>query len=52
MELREEVAAFEAGYMGLAFKKYGNIRDAAAYLGMDASTFTRKRQKYVQMGLM
>lgn len=52
MDLREEVAAFEAEYMKKAFEKYGNIRDAADYLGMDASTFTRKRQKYVQMGLM
>lgn len=52
MDLREEVAAFEAAYMKKAFDKYGNIRDAADYLGMDASTFTRKRQKYVQMGLM
>lgn len=52
MDLREEVAAFEAAYMKKAFEKYGNIRDASEYLGMDASTFTRKRQKYVQMGLM
>ena len=52
MDLREEVAALEAGYMGKAFKKYGNVRDAAEYLGMDASTFTRKRQKYISQGLM
>ena len=46
MDLREEVAALEAGYMKKAFEKFGNIREAAAYLGFDASTFTRKRQKY------
>jgi len=51
-DLREEVASFEAGYMKMAFDKFGNVRDAAAYLGFDASTFTRKRQKYIQMGLM
>ena len=51
MDLREEVAALEAAYMAKAFEKYGNIRDAADYLGIDASTFTRKRQKYTQMGL-
>ncbi len=52
MDLRDEVAALEAGYMKKAFEQFGNIRDAAAYLGFDASTFTRKRQKYMQMGLM
>lgn len=29
-----------------AYEKYGNVRQAAASLGMDASTFVRKRQKY------
>ena len=52
MDLREEVAALEAAYMNRAFAIYGNIRDTADYLGIDASTFTRKRQKYKQMGLM
>ncbi|MGI6072208.1 MAG: sigma 54-interacting transcriptional regulator [Lachnospiraceae bacterium] len=52
MDLREEVAALEAAYMTKAFEKFGNLREAARYLGIDASTFTRKRQKYRQMGLM
>ena len=51
-DLREEVAKLEAEFMERAFLKYHNIRSAAESLGMDSSTFVRKRQRYVQMGLM
>ncbi len=51
-DLKYESARLEAYYMNLAFLKYHNIRDAAESLGIDSSTFVRKRQRYRQMGLM
>lgn len=51
-DLKMEVAKFEAGYMEHAFALYGNTREAASSLGMDSSTFVRKRQRYEQLGLM
>ena len=44
--LEEAIRELEIIYMDKAFKKYGNVRDAAESLGMSASTFVRKRQKY------
>lgn len=52
VDLKLEVAKFEAGYMEHAFARFGNTREAAASLGMDSSTFVRKRQRYEQLGLM
>ncbi len=52
VELKQEVAKLEAQYMNLAFSRYQNIRIAAEKLGMDSSTFVRKRQRYEKMGLM
>ena len=52
IDLKEETARFEAAYMGRAFDRYGNVRDAAESLGIDSSTFVRKRQKYKQNGWM
>lgn len=52
VDLKMEVAKFEAGYLEHAFARYGNIREAAASLEMDSSTFVRKRQRYEQLGLM
>lgn len=52
VDLKQEVARLEAYYMSLAFAKYQNIRVAAQKLGMDSSTFVRKRQRYEKMGLM
>ena len=43
--LEEAIRELEIIYMDKAFKKYGNVRDAAESLGMSASTFVRKRQK-------
>lgn len=44
--LKEAVAALEMDLIGKSFEKYGNVRDAAKALGIDASTFVRKRMKY------
>lgn len=44
--LGEELRRIEAGYMEEAYKKYGNVREAAESLGMNASTFVRKRKRY------
>lgn len=52
IRLKEELARIEAACMAKAFARYGNARQAARSLGMDSSTFVRKRQKYVKMGLM
>ena len=49
IDLKLEVARFEDHYIRQAYEKYGNVRDAAASLGMDSSTFVRKRQKYQQL---
>ena len=50
--LKEKVARLEARYMEMAFERCGNTRDAASSLGIDASTFTRKRQRYKKLGYM
>ena len=51
-DLKMEVAKLESDYMKKAFMKYQNIREAADCLGMDSSTFVRKRQRYEKLGLM
>ena len=35
----------ELRYIRSAYQKYGNVRDAARSLGMDPSTFVRKRAR-------
>lgn len=45
-DLRRELQRIEAEYMEEAYETYGNVRDAAESLGMNASTFVRKRKKY------
>lgn len=40
---------FELKFIHLAYEKYGNVRDAAASLGMDAATYVRKRKKYERL---
>lgn len=52
VDLKLELAKLEAYYMNQAFIKYQNIRVASQKLGMDSSTFVRKRQRYEKMGLM
>lgn len=49
-DLQRELQEIEAGYMEEAYEKYGNVRDAAKSLGMNASTFVRKRKKYQEEG--
>lgn len=46
VDLKALTEQFEMSYIRRAYEKYGNVRQAAASLGMDASTFVRKRQKY------
>jgi PAS domain S-box-containing protein len=46
--LKEALNHVEERLINRAFNEYGNVRDAAKALGIDASTFVRKRQKYVE----
>jgi len=48
INLRETLDIVEAKLIKKAYDKYGNVRAAAKYLGIDASTFVRKRQKYTK----
>lgn len=48
LKLKEAVGKLEHAMIQDAFKKYGNVRDAARSLGIDGSTFVRKRTKYLQ----
>ena len=47
-----QMEQLEADYMSQALKQCKSARSAAKCLGMDSSTFIRKRQAYVQKGLM
>lgn len=44
--LKQALNHVEERMINRAFNEYGNVRDAAKALGIDASTFVRKRQKY------
>ncbi len=44
--LKQAVANLESKMIAQAYDEYGNVRDAAKALGIDASTFVRKRSKY------
>lgn len=44
--LKDAVARLESQMIANAYDEYGNVRDAAKSLGIDASTFVRKRSKY------
>ncbi|MBN2897431.1 MAG: sigma 54-interacting transcriptional regulator [Clostridia bacterium] len=46
MDMKEAVARVEMDLIEKAFTQYGNVRDAAKALGIDASTFVRKRKKH------
>lgn len=52
IDMKMEVYKMEAAYMTQAFNQFGNARLAAESLQMDSSTFVRKRQKYIRLGLM
>ncbi len=45
LDLRRLVEDMELKYIRSAYQRYGNVRDAAKSLGMDPSTFVRKRKK-------
>lgn len=45
VDLKLEVARFEYQYLQQAYEKHKNVRAAAASLGMDSSTFVRKRRR-------
>lgn len=52
INLKAEIEKLEAEYMTQAFNQYKNTRAAAKSLGIDSSTFVRKRQNYIKKGLM
>lgn len=52
INLKEEIEKIEAEYITQAFNKYKNTRAAAKSLGIDSSTFVRKRQNFIKKGLM
>ncbi len=43
--LKEAVEQLETTLIERAYQRYGNVRDAAKVLGIDSSTFVRKRQR-------
>ena len=43
--LKEKLESIELDYINAAYEKYKNVRDAAKSLGMDPSTFVRKKNK-------
>lgn len=46
MDLKAFVEQVELDSINQAYRQWGNVRAAARSLGMDASTFVRKRKKY------
>lgn len=49
LDLKLEVARLEYQYIQQAYENHKNVRAAAASLGMDSSTFVRKRRKYQEL---
>ena len=47
-DLKTAMEKLELEYINRAYDQYGNVRDAAASLGMSASTFVRKRQRFLE----
>lgn len=52
ISLKDAVESLEATLLENSFKRHGNVRAAAKELGIDASTFVRKRKKYEDQKLM
>lgn len=46
-KLSDAVGKVEKDLIFKAYEKHGNVRDAAKELGIDPSTFVRKRKKYI-----
>ncbi|WP_312943139.1 sigma 54-interacting transcriptional regulator [Oscillibacter sp.] len=49
IDLKRAVAKFEYGFIKQSYEMHGNVRDAAASLGMDPSTFVRKRKRWEKL---
>lgn len=47
MKLQEAIEKLERDMIFKAYKRHGNVRDAAKELGISAATFVRKRKKYL-----
>ena len=45
-DLKRELEQIEAEYLRISYEKNGNVRAAAKNLGMDGSTYVRKRKRY------
>jgi len=52
LSLKDAVEKLEASMIENAFEKHGNVRSAAKELGIDASTFVRKRKRYEEHNLL
>lgn len=52
VDLKALTEQFELQFINHAYEKYGNVRQAAASLNMDPSTYVRKRKKYTQSRLL
>ncbi|MBU3158674.1 sigma 54-interacting transcriptional regulator [Clostridium frigoris] len=50
--LKEAVEKVEAKLISMAFDDAGNVRDAAKKLGINSTTFFRKRKRYLEMGML
>lgn len=46
IKLKEAIERIEKEMIFNAYERHGNVRDAAKELGIDSSTFVRKRKKY------
>ena len=52
IDLKSLVERMELDYINHAYQRWGNVRDAAKSLNMDAATFVRKRKKYRQKHML
>ncbi|MBP1744835.1 MAG: domain S-box [Firmicutes bacterium] len=52
LSMKDAVEKLEASMIESAFRRHGNVRAAARELGIDASTFVRKRQRYEENNLL
>lgn len=52
MPLKDAVETLEFKLISNSYKKYGNVRDAAKALNIDASTFVRKRKRYLEKTML
>ncbi|MBX4265988.1 sigma 54-interacting transcriptional regulator [Clostridium estertheticum] len=50
--LKDAVEEVEIKLIRMAFDNAGNVRDAAKILGINSSTFFRKRKRYLEMGML